>query len=427
MEKLKSIVVEVLNRATAHYIRRNNLKVIAVAGSIGKTSTVNAIRTVLAQKYRVHVPKTAYNTDKSVHLEIFDQQYATSIGGWLWVTAKMLLRSLSKADCEVLVIELGTDHPGEMRAFAFLKPDIGVLTAIAPEHMEHFKTIEAVSEEELTIAHYCDELVFNQQTVEMRFIPDTISQDITWYGADTDYRVESYSLPVGQAAEASADFLLKRYALHSVPVNVIGEHSLQALAAAGAVGVMCGMSEAELATGLRTVQSVKGRMQLLKGIGGSMIIDDSYNSSPTAVKAALDVLRSLDAYQRIAILGTMNEMGDYSRQAHEEVGNYCDPNVLDLVVTIGDEANDYLAVAAEKRGCMVKRFVNPYEAGEYVRQQLKPGTVVLVKGSQNRVFAEEAIKAFLADSADVTKLVRQSSFWMQQKRSQFGMQTDISS
>ncbi len=379
---------------------------------------------MLGQKYRVHAPATAYNTSKSVHLEVFDQKFATTPLGWFRVSAKMLVLSMRKANFDVLVVEIGTDHPGEMRDFAYLRPHIGVLTAITPEHMEFFETIEAVAAEELVVAEYCDKLVINKSAVQASFVPDTVSQTAVWYGDGTDYRPENYrfnSKAASSDVSVTADFTFGRYELRNVQLKVIGEHSLQALTAAGTVGVLCGLTVDQIAAGLRSVEPVCGRMQLLRGINSS-IIDDSYNSSPEACKAALDTLYRLEVAHRIAVLGTMNEMGGYSPQAHREVGMYCDPAVLGLVVTIGKEAEEFLGAAARERGCTVKSFMSPYEAGKFIREhlrQLPAYAAILVKGSQNQVFAEESIKAFLADPADEAKLVRQSEFWMRRKRQQF--------
>jgi UDP-N-acetylmuramoyl-tripeptide--D-alanyl-D-alanine ligase len=157
----------------------------------------------------------------------------------------------------------------------------------------------------------------------------------------------------------------------------------------------------------------------LPGIKNSTLIDDTYNASPVAAKAALDVLYAGQAPQRIAILGSMNELGGYSPEAHREVGDYCDPSKLNLVVTIGKDANQYLAPAAAVRGCQVATFINPYKAGNYVGEQLQEGAVVLAKGSQNRVFAEEALKVLLANAGDADKLVRQSPYWRSVKAKQF--------
>ena len=150
-----------------------------------------------------------------------------------------------------------------------------------------------------------------------------------------------------------------------------------------------------------------------------MIIDDTYNASPEAVKAALDTLYGIEAPQRIALLGNMNELGDYSESAHREIGQYCNPEKLDLLVTLAGDANTFTAAEAEAKGCTVVRVDSPYDAAEKIKFALKPGAVILAKGSQNRVFAEEAVKQLLADPADQSKLVRQSASWLKIKQQQF--------
>ena len=116
----------------------------------------------------------------------------------------------------------------------------------------------------------------------------------------------------------------------------------------------------------------------------------------------------------------MNELGDYAKQAHQEIGDYCDPKRLDLVVTLGPEANEFLAPAAQAKGCQVKSFDSPYDAGEYIKSVIKDKAVALIKGSQNKVFAEEAIKSLLANKSDESKLVRQSPQWLDIKKQAFG-------
>ena len=317
-----------------------------------------------------------------------------------------------------MVVEIGTDHPGELASFAWLKPLIGVLTAIAPEHRENFEDIDAIAKEELSMAGFCDLLAFNSNTVPQQYVSDEINERVLWYGGGTEISATNYRI---EQNVVKADFDIKGNEMHDVELQVLGEHSLDALCASAAVATLCDEVLLEqVEAGIRKVRPVKGRMQRLVGVEGTVIIDDSYNASPDAVKAALDVLYGFDVPQRIAVLGSMNEMGDYSERLHREVGGYCDQDKLDLVVTIGRDANEYLAAAAQARGCEVQPFKSPYAAGEYVRGQLKQGAAVLFKGSQNGVFAEEAIKPLLADKADEALLVRQSEYWMGIKRSQFG-------
>jgi len=191
------------------------------------------------------------------------------------------------------------------------------------------------------------------------------------------------------------------------------------LLAAAAVATLLGIKQPAIAAALATLPPVAGRVQLLKGDNDSLIIDDTYNASPAAVKAGLDVLYAAKATHRIALLGNMNELGAYSKEAHIEVGKYCKAGKLDLVVTIGKDANKYLAKAANDAGCEVISCKTPYEAGAIIHGRLTPGTVLLAEGSQNGVFAEEALKDLLLDPADKSKLVRQSRSWLRVKRLSF--------
>ncbi len=131
------------------------------------------------------------------------------------------------------------------------------------------------------------------------------------------------------------------------------------------------------------------------------------------------MLYGMEAPQKIAILGNMNELGRLSPDAHREIGGLCDPAQLDIVVTIGPDANAYLAPAAAANGCKVKTFDTPYAAGEYLKSRVKRGAIIFAKGSQNKVFAEEAIKLLLADPQDAAKLDRQSAYWLDRKRKSF--------
>ena len=160
-------------------------------------------------------------------------------------------------------------------------------------------------------------------------------------------------------------------------------------------------------------------MQLLRGVKGSQIIDDTYNASPEAVTAALDVLYQADAPQKIAVLGNMNEMGNYSRTAHQLVGSYCDSEKLDMVIVIGPEAEKYLMPAVKKKGIDVLAFQSPYEVGSYLQTHIQQNGMVLVKGSQNKVFLEEAIKLILHNPEDSLRLVRQSEQWLKLKQQMY--------
>ncbi|HSX01626.1 MAG TPA: cyanophycin synthetase, partial [Candidatus Saccharimonas sp.] len=213
--------------------------------------------------------------------------------------------------------------------------------------------------------------------------------------------------------------------LGSVTAGLYGRHSARIIAAAAGVGDLLGLDDDQLRTGLSAIQPAPGRMARLTGAEDSIIVDDSYNSSPGAAKAALAALAEAPTTgRRLAIMGSMNELGDDAPRYHAEVGAIAgQPETrLDLLVTVGALANDHLgpaAVAAGLPSAEWHQFTSPREAGAWLRSQLKTGDVVLVKGSQNRVFTEEAAKLLLANPQDASKLVRQTRAWLRRKAKQF--------
>ncbi|HEX5797147.1 MAG TPA: cyanophycin synthetase, partial [Candidatus Saccharimonadales bacterium] len=199
----------------------------------------------------------------------------------------------------------------------------------------------------------------------------------------------------------------------------IAKTQLFSICAAVAVAHELDLTEPLIQKGIKAIRPANGRMRVLEGINSSVIIDDTYNASPDAVKTALDTLYENKAPQKIAVLGNMNELGRFSPDAHSKVGEYCDPKQLDMVLTIGPDANRYLAAAAKKQGCEVETFDNPYAAADFLKEAIRPQALILAKGSQNGVFAEETVKQILADSRDVSKLVRQEPHWLKIKAKQF--------
>ncbi len=341
-----------------------------------------------------------YNTDIGVPCSIFGRTIPRRISNpfaWGVIFLRNELALLFGSGAEALVLELGTDTPGEIASFAWLKPHVAVVTAVAPEHMEFFKTIEAVAQEELAVADYSARVVVNGRMIDERFLAGIDMDTLTKYDR--------------------AD--IAGYDLTPKDLRVVGAHSIDSIAAALAVGDALELSNQGMVTAAREVLPKPGRMSELKGINSSRLIDDTYNSSPEAVIAALDYIYTQKAPQKIALLGNMNEFGDASRDAHIAIGEYCDPDKLDLVVTLGPDANAYTAPAARAHGCTVEETNTPYEAGELIKRHMKEGVLVLLKGSQNKVFAEEATKILLADPSDERRLVRQSIDWLEKKQRNF--------
>lgn len=406
-----------LERQVQQLRAKNDFQVIAVAGSVGKTSTKLAIAKTLAINQKVRYQEGNYNDRLTVPLVFFghEQPGIYNLVAWRKIIKANKRQLQKKYPYDTVVVELGTDAPGQLKDFAYLRPDLLVLTAIADEHMSQFKTLEAVAKEELAPITFSNQLLLNVDDIPAEYLPQ--ASYVSYGLLDGDYTVTRRQ-PVALQGQQMT-FRLPDGKELTQEVAVLGDQGAKIALASVAVQALAGLPAAKIKQGLKAITHVSGRMQILAGKRGSLIIDDTYNASPVAVEAALDVLYGAEATQRIAILGSMNELGADSATLHSDIGGYCNPKKLDLVVTIGQEAAEYLAPVAENQGCEVKTFTNPYEAGRYVAGQLKTGAVVLAKGSQNGVFAEEAVKQLLANKSQERKLVRQSPVWLLKKAAQF--------
>lgn len=415
----KKIVANILGWQVRRLCRRHSLRVVLVAGSIGKTSTKLAIAQTLSAARRVRYQEGNYNDLVSVPLVFFGQVMPNILNPIAW--AKIIIANESqirgKFPYDIVVVEVGTDAPGQIAEFGkYLEAYIAVLTAIAPEHMQNFSDLDAVAAEELMVQDYSKLVFVNSDLTDakyLKFVENPITYAIE---QPADYQAVDYRFTKdGLHFEISKGDKLVVSASH----EAISHAQLYSMTAAVAVADELGLSDDEIVSGIAKIKPVSGRLQLLKGIKNSTIIDDSYNSSPEAVKGALEVVYQLEAPQKIVLLGSMNELGEYSEQAHTEIGELCDPSKVDVVVTLGPDANKFLAPAARDIGCQVEEFDSPYDAGEYLKSIIKNDALVLIKGSQNKVFAEEAIKSILNDKSNTSRLVRQSAYWMKIKEQQF--------
>lgn len=427
----KKHVQKKLEKLVVKYFKKHNPKLIVVVGSVGKTTTKNAIATVLSTKFRVQAERNNLNSEVSVPLAIMGIEFPPenllrSPRVWLRIFRAMRKRIRAQQGVDVIIQELATDAPGQIPHYgSYLRPDMAIVTSVAPEHMENFPGgLDEVAREELSVASYSNLTIVNSDDIDMKFAPYVETKNITNYGlASGEYRFEIIG---GAPLDGyNVKFFAPEFVKIDIPegidatIHLVGEHNVKAAVAAGLVAAKLGMNTEEIAAGLSQIRPVIGRMNILNGLRGSTIIDDTYNSSPDSAIAALQTLYQIIAEQRIAILGSMNEMGNLSAEAHRQVGEACDPNFLEWVITIGEDAARYLAPAARAKGNNVQSFPDPLSAGAFANKVLKSGGVVLAKGSQNGVFAEEAIKILLAHTDDQWKLVRQSGDWLDKKSQLF--------
>lgn len=422
----KKLIQKKLEGYVRKYLRRHpEIKVIAVVGSVGKTSTKVAIGTVLAEAFRVRLHEGNHNAELSAPLAMLGIDYPSTLKNvsvWLSIFRAARQRIRQPSDVDVIVQEVGSDRIGQVPHFgSYVTPDISVVTAVSAEHMEYFKTLDAVASEELSAANYSKSALINRDNIDGVYAADLTNAHINTYGitdaAEYHFIQEDYAIETGFRgmfiAKGSLDKAL------SVQLHVVGEHSIRAAVAAGAVGSQLGMTDDQIKSGFEKIRPVKGRMNVLRGVKETILIDDSYNSSPLAATSAIQALYQLSVPQRIAVLGSMNELGEASPAEHQAVGKLCDASQLAHVVTVGKDAEQYLAPAALANGCHVVSFATAIEAGAFVHGALEPGAAILFKGSQGGIFLEEAIKIVLHSTDQQSELVRQSPDWLDRKQAFF--------
>ena len=425
-----------IQRKLEKYVRKYfethpDIKLITVAGSVGKTSTKLAIATLLSQKYRVRLHEGNHNTHLSAPLAILGINFPGNPRNfWQWhkvfSAARKRIKSPNSQEPQIIIQELGTDRPGDIEQFSkYLAPNIAVITSVSPEHMEFFGSIDAVAQEELGAASFAEIAILNQDDISPDFFKYVRNSNVSTYssigGANYNFIANSFSLIDGFGGKIQTP----EYGEINVQVKVFGEHSLRPIIGAVAVSAKLGLSSQEIIGGLVSLKPIPGRMNFMRGVKESVLIDDTYNSSPAALEAAIQTLYALSAPSKIAIIGSMNELGESSAFEHQKIGEMLDGISLYWVITVGEQANRFLAPAARLRGCQVYEAKNAIDAGTFAHKIMERGSLVLLKGSQGEVYLEEATKILLLNKEDENLLVRQDEKWKKTKDEFFSSFTEI--
>lgn len=417
----RKLVARQLEWRVKRLIKKHELKVVAITGSVGKTTGKLAIATALRQKYRVQAHPGNFNSEIGLPMSIFELDIPRDLNNpakWASIMLKIDKKLRKPFPYDVLVLEMGADEPGDIKKFMrYITPDIGIVNAIAPAHIEQFGSVDAIADEKMSLARGSKAIWLNAEDERVMKEAESLGQPVQTYGIEKG-NVHFEGIVRGSNLTFSGRLQLQGGDT-LVNTNFIGKHSLSSLALAGAVGEELGLTDAQIKQGLEAIAPAAGRMQVLEGIEGTTIIDDTYNSSPRATIAAIHSLLDLPG-RHIAILGNMNELGVLMEQSHREVGH--EAAKVDELITIGKNAGRFMVAGAIENGLSNRRVHlcdSPYQAGELAKTLLKKGDVVLVKGSQNGVFAEEAVAKLLAKSSDRSKLVRQGEDWLEKKRAQF--------
>lgn len=421
----KSVVVSVLTYEAQVVLRRHQPKIIAITGSVGKTTTKDAIFSVLKNHRNTRKSEKSFNSEIGVPLSILGLPNAWD-NPLLWIKNFIdgaMIAWFSASYPEVLVLEIGVDRPGDMaRVAKWLKPDIIVMTRLpdVPVHVEYFGTPEAVVAEKLELLKALKPdgvFIYNHDDIKLQEVMQDVRQSAVGFSrylpshvtASADAVIYHDDLPVGST------FTLTH--LHdSVVIKVMGSIGVQnayTYAAAAAVALQFDIALASVPGALIDHLGPPGRMRMVPGIKGTLIIDDTYNSSPIAAEVALQSLRELrGAKRKIAVLGDMLELGQYSSREHERIGELV-PTCADVLFTLGIRSRK-TAEAALEHGLSEKvifQYEDAAKAGRELQAFIQPGDIILVKGSQG-VRAERVVEEIMATPEKASEyLVRQDTSW----------------
>jgi len=352
---------EALGRLAAWYRKQLAAQVIAVAGSNGKTTTKDILTTVLSTRRRGRGAAASFNN---------------SIG------VPLTLLSVEASD-EFVVVEIGTNHPGEIRALGRIaRPNIAVITSIGEEHLEFFGNVEAVAKEEMSLLSCLRDhgfVTMSEDAARYAAPEDLKSRGAVIYGLTEECHLRAEALTCDANGQR---FLLNGRREFHVPL--LGAHNAVNALAAIAVGTRLRMTEEEIAAGLTQVKPTKMRLESAS-CGEITLINDAYNANPASVRAALAVLDEFTGVARkVLILGDMRELGAASEREHTAIGREAGRSSAQVIMAAGSFARFVADGAASVAGTTkrVYSFQNLSALTDRLESLVEPGDLVLLKASR---------------------------------------------
>lgn len=426
---LKSIVVKILIIEASWLLKRHKPTIVAITGSVGKTTTKDAIYAAVKNSVSARKSEKSFNSEIGVPLTVLGLQNAWSNPlFWLKNIIDGFFIALHTKDYpSVLILETGIDRPGDMeRLTAWLKPDVVVLTRLpsVPVHVEYFPTPQDVIDEKMKLVSALKPegtLIYNQDDAIIEAQLPLVLQKRFGFSRylPSDFHGDSDRTLYADDRAVGMVFTLK-HSPESFDITIkdtIGSQQVYACTAAIAVAEALGIPVTESVDSIQGLRTPNGRMRIVPGIKSTTIIDDTYNSSPVAAEQALQTLAEVRyANRKIAVLGDMLELGRFSSEEHEKIGQLVAKTATNLI-TVGVRARK-IAEGALEMGLdetNILQYEDAAQAGRELQNMLKPGDVVLVKASQG-VRLERVVEEIMAHpelAADL--LVRQDAEWLKIK------------
>ena len=363
--------VKAMQEIATYKREKYEIPVVAITGSVGKTSTKDMVASIMQEKYNTLKTQGNYNNHIGVPLTIFRLK-----------------------DEEALTIEMGMNHLGEISTLSKIaKPTVAVITNVGTAHIGNLGSRENILKAKLEILDGMKEkgpIVINNDNdlLHKWYLENKNTYKIITFGIqnESDYMAENINFK-----ENGSTFTLKGTS-KQIEVPVGGEHFVQNSLCAIAVGRIFEIPLQKIAEGISNFELTKKRMDI-ENINGITIINDSYNANYDSMKAALDYIGKMQGKRKIAVLGDMLELGEYSKTLHENVGKVVAENKIDILVTVGNEAKHIAEIAKNEIGNVIVCNTNE-EAINEINKIKAENDCILLKASNGMHFGEilEGIK-----------------------------------
>jgi UDP-N-acetylmuramoyl-tripeptide--D-alanyl-D-alanine ligase len=351
---------------------------VGVTGSAGKTTTKEAVAHVLSSRFRVLKSEGNFNNHFGLPL--------------------MLLKLEPEHD--VAVIEMGMSHSGEIAALAKIAlPEIGVVTNVAPVHLEFFDSVAGIARAKYELI----ESLPAGGTAVLNADDEYVSQ----FGRDFRGKVVLYGLKISadvraenieSHGEAGSRFdVVIGSCREKATLPLVGTHNIYNALAAIAVGLERGLIPSEAVAALGSLASLDKRGQVIK-LGHVIVINDCYNSNPTALRAMVDALAAMPEQRRIVVAGEMRELGPASAELHRQLGEHIAAKRIDRLLGVQGHAEEMVRAAA-KGGVAAEFVATPEAAGEWLARETRAGDAVLLKASRG-VKLEKALETWTTLSGE---------------------------
>ena len=346
--------------------RRADMTVVGITGANGKTSTKDMTAAVLGTRFRTHASPASFNTEVGLPV--------TLLG--------------APADAEVVVAEMGARRVGDVALLCEIaRPEVVVVTNVGVAHLEVFGSWEAIVEASAEPVEALDGdglAVLNADDPVVRGYAERTGAGVRWFGLSHDADVRASELEVD--VDGRVRFMLETNGdREPVELAVPGEHMVSNALAAAAVGSALGVSATECATALKDAHVSAWRMEMFTTADDVRVVNDAYNASPESMAAGLKAARWMARDGRlVAVLGHMAELGPIALDEHERLGELIVRVGVDRLITVGDPAR-MIYRAAVREGQLPEDALDVdtvQEAIDTLRGWLRPGDVVLVKGSR---------------------------------------------